>query len=101
MFWKKKPATKVGAPGSDPRTREPLINPANGQPLAPKDHPGYYPGFSTLSQQKYWDAATRELIHKRVSESTPIRFFRPRKPAPWPPWSIASFPRKTAPNPTA
>ena len=79
MFWKKKPATKVGAPGSDPRTREPLINPANGQPLAPKDHPGYYPGFSTLSQQKYWDAATRELIHKRVSESTPIRFFSPEE----------------------
>ena len=37
--------------------------------------PGYYPGFSTLKQNKFWDAATRELVATRVSSTPPIRFF--------------------------
>ncbi len=75
MFWKKKPAASSTAAGH----REPLTNPVSGQPLAPKDTPGYYTGFSTLSQGKYWDAATREVVHKRVVEATPIRFFTPEE----------------------
>ena len=27
----------------------------------------YYPGFSTLRQQKFWDAKTREVILDRAS----------------------------------
>jgi hypothetical protein len=37
--------------------------------------PGYYPGYSTLSQQKFWDAATRKLVTDRVTSPPPLRFF--------------------------
>ncbi len=52
-----------------------LIDPKTGHRLAPKKQPGYYPGYSTLSQRKFWDAATRELIEKRVQNVPAIRFF--------------------------
>ena len=52
-----------------------LADPETGQPLTPLAQPGYYPGFSTLSQQEFWDAATREKVLKRVNEVPPIRFF--------------------------
>ena len=41
--------------------------------------PGYYPGFSTLGQQKAWDATTREVILDRVSNVSSIRFFTPEQ----------------------
>ncbi|MEO7038555.1 MAG: gluconate 2-dehydrogenase subunit 3 family protein [Candidatus Elarobacter sp.] len=37
--------------------------------------PGYYPGFSTLDQQKFWDAKTREVVLDRVNNIPAIRFF--------------------------
>ncbi|MGI8991879.1 MAG: gluconate 2-dehydrogenase subunit 3 family protein [Bryobacteraceae bacterium] len=37
--------------------------------------PGYYPGYSTLSQQDFWDAKTREVVLDRVNNIPPIRFF--------------------------
>jgi hypothetical protein len=37
--------------------------------------PGYYPGFSTLSQQLFWDEATRQSVLNRVEHVPPIRFF--------------------------
>ena len=43
--------------------------------LPPTSQPGYYLGFSTLGQQNYWDAATREVVRKRVEEVPPLRFF--------------------------
>ena len=52
-----------------------LVDPNTGKRLSPKEQPGYYPGFSTLSQRKWWDATTRELIEKRVDDVPPIRFF--------------------------
>ena len=42
-----------------------------------REQPGYYPGWSTLAQQAYWDKTTRELVLKRVTEVPPIRFFSP------------------------
>lgn len=54
---------------------------ATGKPLAPRSQPGYYPGFSTLDQQKYWDAATRKVVLQRVTQSIPIRFFTPEEAA--------------------
>ncbi|HEX6540500.1 MAG TPA: gluconate 2-dehydrogenase subunit 3 family protein [Ktedonobacterales bacterium] len=48
-----------------------------GEPLAPTAQPGYYPGFSTLAQQKFWDEATRKVVLKRVSDPPPLRFFSP------------------------
>lgn len=54
-----------------------LVNPDTGEPLPPRAHPGYYPGFSTLSQKAFWDETTRDLIEARVHRVPPIRFFSP------------------------
>jgi hypothetical protein len=69
MFWSKK-KTAAAAAG-----KAPLTDPASGEALVPLQTPGYYPRFHTMSQKKYWDATTRDLIEKRVEEQTPIRFF--------------------------
>jgi len=37
--------------------------------------PGYYPGFSTLEQQAYWDAATRKTVLERMNRSRKLWFF--------------------------
>ena len=55
------------------------VNPVTGQPIGPLAQPGYYPGFSTLSQQKFWDAKTRQVILDRVNNVPEIRFFDPRQ----------------------
>jgi hypothetical protein len=55
------------------------IEPTSGRPLPPKVQPGYYPGFSTLAQQKFWDEATREVVLARVRDIPPIRFFTPEE----------------------
>lgn len=39
------------------------------------NQPGYYPGFRTLDQQKFWDAKTREVVLDRVNNVPPVRFF--------------------------
>ncbi len=61
----------------DDRTdRERLLrDPRTNEPLPPRAQPGYYPGFSTLSQQSFWDAATREVVRNRIHEIPLIRFF--------------------------
>jgi hypothetical protein len=41
--------------------------------------PGYYPGFSTLSQQSFWDEATRRTVLGRVQNVPSIRFFSPEE----------------------
>lgn len=48
-------------------------------PLPPRDQPGYYPGYSTMGQKAYWDAATRDSIEDRVNSVPPIRFFTPNE----------------------
>jgi len=45
------------------------------QPLKPTAQPGYYPGYSTLGQQKFWDAATRKVVLERLSPPPPLQFF--------------------------
>ncbi|MES1208550.1 MAG: gluconate 2-dehydrogenase subunit 3 family protein [Pseudomonadota bacterium] len=47
-----------------------------GRPLPPKVQPGYYPGYSTLSQREFWDEATRREVLHRVETLPRIRFFR-------------------------
>ena len=49
--------------------------------MKPNDRlqPGYYPGFSTLSQQQAWDAAARKTIQQRMTRSLEIRFFTPEE----------------------
>jgi hypothetical protein len=60
----------------DPETRQP-IDPETGEPIGPMAQPGYYPGHSTLGQQAFWDARTREVVLDRVERVPPIRFFTP------------------------
>ncbi len=50
-------------------------NPDTGEPLAPRQQPGYYPGFSTLSQSPFWDDATRKVVEKRVEHPPARKFF--------------------------
>ncbi|MGH9739623.1 MAG: gluconate 2-dehydrogenase subunit 3 family protein [Candidatus Acidiferrales bacterium] len=53
------------------------VDPRTGEPLVPRAQPGYYPGFSTMSQKAYWDEATRKVIEVRVEHVPAIRFFSP------------------------
>lgn len=39
--------------------------------------PGYYPGYHTLDQKNYWDAATRKVVEERLNKTSPFRFFDP------------------------
>lgn len=47
------------------------------RPIEKRAQPGYYPGYSTLALQDFWDEATRDLVLKRVYEVPPLRFFSP------------------------
>ena len=51
------------------------IDPLTKEPLSPREQPGYYPGFSTVSQKAYWDAATRAVVLARLEQPKPLRFF--------------------------
>lgn len=55
------------------------VDPRTGKPIGPMAQPGYYPGFSTLSQQEFWDAKTREVVLDRVNNVPEIRFFSPQE----------------------
>ena len=57
--------------------------PKRRQLLPQSQQPGYYPGYSTLSQKGYWDEATRKVVLKRVNEVPPIRFFRAEEAGFW------------------
>jgi hypothetical protein len=46
---------------------------AAGNPIGP------LPGFSTLSQQEFWDAKTRQVVLDRVNRVPEIRFFDPQQ----------------------
>jgi len=53
------------------------IDPTTGEPIPPRTRVGYYPGFSTLSQQAFWDDATRRVVLDRVNRVPEITFFTP------------------------
>ncbi len=55
----------------DGRLRDPLT----GDRLELRPEPGYYPGYSTLDQKGFWDAATRAIVLRRLQDPPPIRFF--------------------------
>src|SRR5215469_260687 len=48
-----------------------------GKPIQPMAQPGYYPGYSTLSQKAFWDEATRNVVLARVEQVPPVRFSSP------------------------
>jgi hypothetical protein len=51
------------------------IDAKTGEVIAPRAQPGYYPGFSTLSQRDFWDEATRKVVLDRVERIPEITFF--------------------------
>lgn len=57
----------------------------NGEALPPRRQPGYYPGFSTLSQSAFWDDATRKVVAKRVDSPPPRKFFSEEE---WKFWKV-------------
>lgn len=58
-------------------------DPATGEPLAQTAQPGYYPGYDILSQQKFWDQATRDLVVMRLEQPPSIRYFSPAQAQFW------------------
>jgi hypothetical protein len=56
-----------------------------GVPLEPRRAPGYYPGFSTLSQRAFWDDATRQVVTHRVDSPPSNRFFSAEE---WDFWTV-------------
>lgn len=48
---------------------------ATGGGLCDLNQPGYYPGYSTLAQQKSWEEATRTVVSERVGKVPDLRFF--------------------------
>lgn len=71
--------THRAAPSAEtyaPQTQQNLpVDAATGQALPPRAQPGYYPGYQTLSQQAFWDEATRKAVRDRVEHVPPVRFF--------------------------
>ena len=57
------------------------VDPKTGEPLNRNAQPGYYPGFSTLSQKEFWDEATRKIIVARVERNSSYSVFLPRRSA--------------------
>lgn len=57
--------------------------PATGEALPRMQQPGYYPGFSTMSQKAFWDEATRNVVTMRVEQTPPIRYFTPDQAKFW------------------
>jgi hypothetical protein len=75
MFWNKKKPQQSSSTPNQHADRDPLLDPATRTALEPKRTPGYYPGFHTLDQQNYWDAATRKVVLDRVKNIPSIHFF--------------------------
>ena len=48
---------------------------SSGATMPARRQPGYYSGFSTLSQKSFWDDATRKLIIDRVENRHETEFF--------------------------
>lgn len=70
LFSKNKSAIAAPAP-DDLRPSDK----ATGAPLAPKEQPGYFPGFSTMGQKSFWETATRKVVENRVQETPKRTFF--------------------------
>jgi hypothetical protein len=79
MFWKRKDTKPASVAGQSHAPLDTALDAATGSSLPQKDTPGYYPGFHTLDQQNFWDAATRKVVLHRVNHVASIRFFMPEE----------------------
>ena len=73
--WKQSKSSMAAKQQLLEETQRLPIDARTGEPLTPRAQPGYYPGYSTLSQQAFWDEATRRVVLERVEHVPPIRFF--------------------------
>jgi len=64
----------VNKPDRNEPERRPR-DPRTGRERPVAQQPGYYPGYSTMAQSKFWDAATRNMLRNRVESPPPMRFF--------------------------
>jgi hypothetical protein len=71
----KQPRKSTNPPPSEVDTSLLPRDARTGEALVPSEQPGYYRGYSTLSQQAYWDKATRDLVNDRVSNIPRVRHF--------------------------
>jgi hypothetical protein len=62
-------------PNEDPDTALLPRDATVGEPLPQTEQPGYYAGFTTMSQKDFWDESTRDVITMRVEQPSPVRFF--------------------------
>lgn len=60
---------------NDPDTNLLPRDAETGETLPQTGQPGYYPGFSTMSQKAYWDQATRNVVTMRVEQPPSIHYF--------------------------
>lgn len=75
LFSKSKPVPPI-VTTIDPMLADRLPTDSfTGAPLPPTQQPGYYPGYSTLGQKKYWESTTRDLVVNRVKDTPPRTFF--------------------------
>ena len=58
-------------------------NAEGGEAILPSEQPGYYPGYSTLSQQAFWDKTTRDLVNDRVNNIPRMRHFSAESASFW------------------
>ena len=79
MFWNRK-TQPLSSIVRETTNHVPLLDAEDRIAREPKTTPGYYPGFHTLDQQNYWDAATRQLILDRVRNIPLSSFSFPKKP---------------------
>ena len=59
--------------------KSPLTDPHTGEPLPQRVQPGYYPKWRVMREYRYWDAATRDVVTKRLEPPKPLRFFTPEE----------------------
>jgi len=60
---------------NDPDTSLLPRDATTGEPLLPTNQPGYYRGFSTMSQKPYWDETTRDVATMRVERPPSLHHF--------------------------
>ena len=57
------------------KNTSPITDPRTGKALPQRVQPGYYPKWRVMREYRYWDAATRDVVTRRLEPPKPLRFF--------------------------
>src|SRR4051794_39987747 len=77
-YWQRYCGERIVSNGPSDAELLPM-DPATGTPRKQMEQPGYFPGYRTLGQKKFWDATTRHVVEERVGKIPPLRFFSPEE----------------------